>query len=90
MPSDSELDPVGKAHKLGLHPLRSPLGDVEHHTDVPLTAEDIAIGGALAWFMGTMYSDVGERYFYYERTSVDEWARVARALRIHGLKISDK
>jgi hypothetical protein len=64
--------------------------DDGHHTEDSFTTDDIAIGNTLAFHMGTLFADVeGEnsRYWYYERNSIDEWARVARALRIHGLKI---
>jgi hypothetical protein len=60
-----------------------------HHTEFPLTEGDKAIGDALAYFLGTLFSDVDERWFHYERTSINEWARVARALRVHGLMIAD-
>lgn len=80
-----------KCEALGLHPLRHPMGD-DHHVDAPFSAEDLALGEALAYFLGTLFSDVeGEhsRYWHHERTSTDEWRRVARALRIHGLEIRD-
>jgi hypothetical protein len=77
-------------------PLDCPLGEC-HHCDVPLTPEDVALGSHLAKSMGTLYGDVGElsrnkkaaygRFFYYISTPRNEWARVARALRIHGLAI---
>jgi hypothetical protein len=79
-----------KCAAFNLHPVHDPLGD-SHHTDVPFTADDEAIGDALAWFLGTLFADVDSfRYWYTQRTSVDEWRRVARALRIHGLTISDR
>ena len=81
-----------KCHLLGLHPLLDPMED-SHHTDASFSDEDKVLGDALAYFLGTLFADVeGEksRYWYYERTSTDEWSRVARALRIHGLKIVDK
>lgn len=75
----------------GLHPKHEPHGD-GHHTDFPPTAEDRAIGDALAWFLGSLFADVdGEfsPYWYHQKTSADEWTRVARALRVHGLTITD-
>jgi hypothetical protein len=89
-PSDAE--PTRRCREHGLHPLRNPLV-VSHHTDVPFSDEDKSIGNALAYFLGTLFADVdqkGSRYFYYEMTSVDQWRRVARALRIHGLAIVDR
>jgi hypothetical protein len=82
--------PLAKCAALGLHPKPCPLGD-GHHTEVPFSADDEKIGDALAYFLGTMYSDVDDDddYWYRKRTSVDEWRRVARALRIHGLRIAD-
>ena len=83
---DYQREAFAKCEALGLRPLVDPLHD-DHHTDRPLTSADQEIGDALAYFLGTLFSDVDERYFYHERTSVDEWSRIARALRIHGLKI---
>jgi hypothetical protein len=87
--SDKDHEVMDRLNRFGLHPIPHPLGD-EHHTDRPFTEEDKAIGDTLSYFLGTMYSDVGARYFHFERTSVDEWTRVARALRIHGLAIADR
>lgn len=75
-----------------LHPKVEPLGD-DHHTSIPFNQEDSAVGDALAYFLGTLFADVQDRghaYWYSTRTSVDEWRRVARALRIHGLMIADR
>lgn len=83
---------MAQCDSLGLHPLYDPMGD-EHHTDAPFSDEDKKLGDALAYFLGTLFADVqGEhsRYWYYDRTSVDEWSRVARALRIHGLRFADR
>jgi hypothetical protein len=79
---------------IGLKPLPNPLRD-GHHCDIELTDHDKKVGSALAYFMGTMYSDVGpcgcnDCYFYSKITSVEEWARVARALRVHGLRIANQ
>jgi hypothetical protein len=51
--------------------------------------QDRKIGDALAYFLGTLFDAADEDWFYTKRTSVDEWTRVARALRIHGLAITD-
>lgn len=80
---------LDKCEKLGLKPIPYPMGE-DHHTDAPFSDNDRAIGDALAYFLGTLFSDVDgkdSKYWYYERTSIDEWSRVARALRLHGLKI---
>lgn len=90
---ENEYDAEARARcdALGVRPLAWPLGD-GHHCDVPFSEEDKRVGQALAYFLGTLFSDVdgeGSPYWYYQRTSRDEWSRVARALRIHGLKISN-
>jgi hypothetical protein len=97
--SDEELpiseyvkDARKKCEEFSLHPKHEPLGD-GHHTDVPFTEEDERLGQAIAWFLGGLFIDVGgkdSRYWYYEMTSQDQWRRVARALRVHGLKITDQ
>jgi hypothetical protein len=80
-----------KCLKFGLHPADHPLDD-GHHTDVPFTKEDKELGDALSYFLGTLFADVDgdPKYWYCKRTAIDEWCRVARALRIHGLAIKDK
>jgi hypothetical protein len=94
-------DTASKAavEKHGLHPIAEPLGD-SHHTDAPFTKEDEEIA-ELAFWLGGLFIDketstgaasemrYSESYFYKEKTSIDEWKRVARALRLHGLKIVD-
>lgn len=75
-----------KCRALGLNLDPFPYGD-SHHTDFDATAEDNAIGNALAYFLGSLFPDESPRYFYEERTSVDEWVRIARALRLHGLRM---
>lgn len=90
---------LAKCHSLGLHPAFAPMGE-DHHTDTPLSDEDKRVGDALAYFLGGLFVDKEdimdpnrphkESYFYNEMTSVDAWSRVARALRIHGLKIADR
>ena len=85
-----EMEALARCEVFGLHPKRHPMGD-DHHTDAPLSDEDMAIGDALAWFLGGLFVDVEDkpRYMHEEMTSVDVWSRVARALRIHGLRITD-
>jgi hypothetical protein len=81
---------MAKMERLGLHPFRYPMGDV-HHTDVPFSDSDEEYG-EVAWYLGGLFIDkefTSPCYFHYEMTSKDVWTRVARALRIHGLKIVD-
>ena len=82
---------MAKCKSLGVTPKWCPLGD-GHHTDVDLSDDDKALGDALAYFLGTLFADQSgnDRYWHSQRTSVDEWSRVARALRIHGLKITNQ
>ena len=85
-------------NSLGLHPIPEPCGDL-HHTDEPITAEDAALGGSIAFFLGGLFCDLEDdmfedsarlaKYFTCDMTSVDIWSRVARALRVHGLCITD-
>ena len=49
--------------------------------------EDGQKSKALAHRMGSMFSDVSDEYFSSEVTPVDEWTRVVRILRTHGLEI---
>lgn len=64
----------------GFNPLDRPLGD-SHHTDVPMIEADKAIGQKLSWYLGDL--------FLNSRTDSprEQWQRVARALRLHGLTI---
>lgn len=69
-------NPIGDA----IEPFDSPPGDM-FHTDVPFTPADEALGDKLAWYMGDLFIDS------MKDAPVEQWRRVARALRIHGLKI---
>jgi hypothetical protein len=83
-----EAAALEKCRSLGLRPLPN----ADHHTDAQFLESDRQIGEALAYFLGTLFADVdgkNSRYWYHERTSVDEWMRVARALRMHGLTITN-
>lgn len=76
-----------------LHPIQDPLGD-GHHTEADFTRSDEIIADKLAWYMGTLephFNSAEElwKWWHTERTSVVEWQRVVRALRIHGLEIVD-
>lgn len=88
-----EKSEIKRLDRIGLHPIEEPLGRDGHHTEVPITAEDREIASALAYILGSLFADIeGEQslYKYREMSAVDEWSRVARALRIHGLSISDR
>ena len=78
--------------KLGLHPIEEV---ADHHTDAPFVAMDHDVA-ELAYWLGGLFIDkefydpttpIKDTYWYNEMSSLDVWARVARALRIHGLKI---
>jgi hypothetical protein len=79
---------LAKCRRFGFDPIHAPMGD-DHHTSAPLSEEDKEIGQAIAFFLGGLFIDVegDPDYFYRKMTSNDAWGRVARALRIHGLKI---
>lgn len=51
-----------------------------HHSTVPLTSEDRYAGQVIAWFLGDLF-------FPEDASPVQQWSRVTRALRIHGMKI---
>jgi hypothetical protein len=91
-----EINAKAAMAKHGLRPFDEPMGD-SHHTDAPFTSEDREIA-ELAFWLGGLFIDKQDEcdpstalykntYWYKEMTSLDVWARVARALRIHGLKI---
>jgi hypothetical protein len=96
--TESDREALNECAALGLHPKLHPMGD-DHHTDAKPTAEDQATGDALSYFLGGLFCDkdeeiepdsrYGDSYFYKGMTSVDVWTRVVRALRVHGLKITD-
>ena len=92
--SDNDISKWERLEKFGLHkrPLHSPLGDV-HHCDVDLIPEDVELGELLAWFMGTLSNGRPRHpqcYCHNSLTSVEEWSRVVRAIRIHGMKLSNR
>ena len=72
---------LNKCDGLGMHPKVAPMGD-NHHTDAPFVANDIAVGDALSYIMGDLFIDSNT-------SPMEQWTIVARALRIHGLQISD-
>lgn len=80
--------------KHNLRPIEEPMGD-DHHTDAAFTSEDEEVA-ELAFWLGGIFVDVEEHdpekplkesYWYRVMTSHDQWKRIARALRVHGLKI---
>ncbi len=75
-------------HNLNLHPIVEPLGD-DHHSDALLTPEDKELGCALAYIMGDLFIDRGDLFIDSGAGPIEQWATVVKALRIHGLKISD-
>lgn len=91
MKNNKKIDITDKSKSLGLCPLDHPLGD-GHHTEEPFSDGDKIAGDVLGWFMGSLFADLlgqDPRYWCNDLTSVVEWARVARALRIHGLAITN-
>ena len=79
-----------KCDALGFHPLSNPMGD-SHHTDAPFSIEDRNAGDALSYFLGGLFVDLeGGEKVGGDLSSLEEWTRVARALRIHGLQITDR
>lgn len=73
---------------LGLWPIPFPLGD-GHHTEEPFTDEDKSVGSAIAYFLGSLSGTLYEPNGFERMSSADQWAVVARALRIHGLRIAN-
>jgi len=74
---------ISDCEDVGIYPAPHPLGD-SHHSDEPLSLEDKQIGDAIAYFMGDLFIDSKTM------SPVEMWSRVARALRIHELKISQR
>jgi len=57
------------------------LGDISHD-EYPITADDILLGANLSYFIGIINHK-------YNDSSMFQWTQVARALRVHGLKIAE-
>lgn len=93
MQSKTEIESRAAIAKHGLRPIAEPFGDC-HHTELSFKPEDREVG-ELAYWLGDLFADKQcdpekphkDSYFYNEMSSQDIWTRVARALRIHGLKI---
>jgi hypothetical protein len=83
-----ESDEALKA--IGLHPKEDPCGEDGHHTEEPFTSEDEKVA-ELAYYLGTIF-DYGHECPdcpCMKTSSIELWKRIARALRVHGLKIID-
>ena len=72
---------LARLDKIGLHPLVEPT-EVDHHSDAPLLTKDKMLGDVLSFIMGDLFID-------NNTSPIEQWATVAKALRIHGLQISD-
>lgn len=68
-----------KTFGLRNRPLHDPLAD-DHHTEMPFTEADRMLGQDLSWFMGTLG---------WPESSVEQWMRVVRALRCHGIRLTN-
>ena len=85
------LEDRKKLPQVGINPVSHPLGENGFHTEKPFLESDRKIGEVCGWYMGDIFSDIDHHsdFMYREMTSQDTWTRIARALRIHGLKIVD-
>lgn len=68
---------------IGILPLRNPCGD-GNHTDEPLRDEDVKVAEVVSHFVGDLFVD------FHTMSPLEQWQVVARALRVHGLKISNR
>ncbi len=93
--SDIEKEARAAFAKHGLNP-HEPTDD--HHTEAEITEEDREFG-EIAFCLGGLFIDkqdidpatpLKDTYWWKEMSSLDQWTRVARALRIHGLKIVNR
>lgn len=92
--SDIETRARSAMTKHDLCQIADAMGD-DHHTDAPFTQADREIGELAYWLGGLlidqevndMNTPIRDTYWHNTMTSLDQWMRVARALRIHGLKI---
>jgi hypothetical protein len=69
---------------LDFEPLERPEQWANGHTDEAFIEDDARVGDALAWAMGEL--DPMDRV----RTPREQWRNVARALRVHGLRIANR
>lgn len=59
------------------------LGD-KHFTDFKPTKEDKALGDEISFVIGDTFLN------YLETTPKDQWTHIAKALRVHGLRIVEE
>lgn len=55
-----------------------------HHSDFHITEEDKMVGDALAYIMGDTFIN------FQHKSPVWQWSVIAKALRIHGVKLEVK
>lgn len=81
LPDERDRELWKRLERFGLRerPLHRPLGPM-HHREMPFTEEDKQLGDDLAWFMGTLG---------WPEAPVEQWRRVVKALRYHGIKITN-
>lgn len=95
--SDCEIEARKAMIKHDLHPIEDATGSM-HHTDYPFIEEDQEIAELAFWLGGIFIDKEGTNpdtplklsYWYKEMSSIDIWRRVARALRMHGLRITNR
>lgn len=96
MKSKTEREARAAMKKHRLRPIKEPLG-LDGHTDAKFTQSDRELG-ELSYWAGDLFTDkrnyppdtpVRDTYWHNEMTSFDLWMRIARAIRVHGLKIVD-
>lgn len=95
--SNCEIEARNAMLKHNLRPVEDATGSM-HHTDFPFTDEDQEIA-ELAYWLGGIFTDkegtdpdtkLRFTYWYSEMSSIDIWRRVARALRMNGLRITNR
>ena len=59
-----------------------PIGPDMHFTEVTTSMQDKLAGDALAYVIGDLFID------FNDLAPTEQWTRVAKALRVHGFKIS--
>ncbi len=81
---EQDIAMLEKCAMYGFHPSVRLFMSHDHHTDMPIEKEDMDKADALAYFLGSNLVDVEDTG---KLSSVDEWSRIFRALRLTGLKI---
>jgi hypothetical protein len=59
------------------------LGD-QHFSDFPTTREDERLGDQISYVIGDTFLN------FMETTPKDQWVHIAKALRVHGLRIVEQ